>query len=90
MRSIYEKWEVSQNKQSPFEPIKIIKESIIPYESPEEYVSYINECHPQTTYRYDEFYKMPGRYTSAELIDNIVWVVFTPEKLGDYWLILPN
>jgi len=92
MRSIHDPWEITQDKPSPYEPIKFPQENIIPYVGdPEGYVKYINKYTPQAVHRYDETYNMPGRYTHAEIINDVVWVIFTPEKLGGkYWVILPK
>jgi len=89
MRSIHDSWEVTQDKPSPYEPVKFVQENLIPLRTPKEFVKYINKYQPQAVHRYDENYKMPGRYTSAEVINGVVWVIFTPEKLGDkYWVSL--
>ena len=86
-RSISEKWEISQDHPSPYEPIRLKKHNLAPCFTSIEYVKYINECGPiQSFHRYDEYYKMFGHYVKAEIIDNEVWVTFVPSKLGDYWI----
>ena len=89
MRSIHDPWEITQDKPSPYEPIKFQQEKLFPYRTAKEYVKYINKYTPQAVHRYDETYNMPGRYTHAEIVNNVVWVIFTPEKLGGkYWVSL--
>ena len=89
MRSIDEPWEITQDRPSPYEPVKFPQEILFPCENAEQYIEYINQFKPQAVHRYDENHNMPGRYTQAEIINNVVWVTFTPEKLGDkYWVSL--
>lgn len=86
-RSILEPWEVSQDRPSPFEPVKFEQDNIVPFRKPQEYVDYINRSKPQAMHEYDENYRMPGHYVAAEIIDGAVWVTFVPEKLaGRYWV----
>jgi hypothetical protein len=90
VRSIFDDWEVSQDKPNIYEPFIFQQEDFIPYGSAEEYIKYVNECQPQAFYPYDDKLMMPGRYTSAEMINDEVWVTFSPEKLGKYWVLLPK
>ena len=88
MRTIYDEWEASQDQPSPFEPVKFQQENITPWEIVDDYIDYINESQPSASHRYNEFYNMPGQHTFAEIVDDIIWVTFTPKKLGKYWIIL--
>lgn len=86
-RSINDYWEVTQDRPSPYEPVKFIEENLSPCDTADEYVKYIIRHKPQAIHKYDENHKMPGRYTHAEIINNTVWVTFTPEKFdGKYWV----
>ena len=86
-RSILEAWEVTQDRPSPFEPVKFEQTNIIPFQEPHEYVAYINRCKPQAMHEYDDEHRMPGHYTQAEIIKGAVWVTFVPEKVaGRYWV----
>lgn len=94
-RSIFEPWEVSQDKPSPFEPIKFEVTNLAPCFGPqvkEEYIEYINGAFArgkpiQMAHRYDEFYKMLGHYIKAEIINGQIWVTFTPNKLCEkFWI----
>lgn len=89
MRSILDSWEITQDRPSPYEPIKLQQKNLTPFKTGEEYIKYINKCKPQAIHRYDETYNMPGRYTHAEIVNDVVWIIFTPEKLGGkYWVSL--
>lgn len=85
-RSILEPWENTSAKPSPFEPTRFVQENFAPCFTAEEYVEYVNKYKIQAIHRYDEEYAMPGRYTHAEIVDGKVWVTFSPEKLGKYWV----
>lgn len=90
MRTIYDSWEVSQDKPSPFEPVKFQQEDICPWETVNDYIKWINMTQPLASHRYDEYHNMPGRYVFAEVVNDVLWVTFSPEKLGKYWVILQN
>lgn len=90
VRSIFDTWEVSQDKPNVYEPFKFQQKDIIPCETIEQYINYVNQCKPQAFYPYDEVSNIPGRYEFAEIIDGVVWVTFVPEKLGKYWVLFPN
>lgn len=90
-RSITAEFEVSQDRPSPYLPVKFEETNFIPYDTPQEYAEYlqqaINSGKPvEVVHEYDEVYKMPGKYTAVEVIDGRVWVTFTPEKLANCWV----
>jgi len=88
MRSIYDSWEVTKVKPTPFEPIRFVQENLAPCFTSEEYVEYINKYKVQAIHEYDEDHRMPGHYIHAEIVDGEVWVIFQPEKVGKYWISL--
>lgn len=91
-RSIFEPWEVTQDRPSPYEPVKFEKTNFAPFWDAREYLKYIMSAikrgRPiQALHDYDELHRMPGHYTGAEIIKGVLWVTFTPEKLaGKYWV----
>lgn len=87
-RSIDEPWEVTRDKPSPFEPTRFIQENFAPCFTAQEYVDFINNHHIEAFHEYDEYYRMPGYYSKAEIVDGVVWVIFVPEKVGPYWVSL--
>ena len=93
-RSIYESWEVTKDKPSPFEPINfklaVIQENFFPCSAAQEYVDFINDNHIEAFYEYDEYYRMPGYYSSAAIVDGVVWVTFVPVKIGSHWCYIPK
>lgn len=90
-RRITDSFEISQDRPSPYLPVKFVETNFIPFGTSQEYVKYLRQAiargNPvQAIHEYDEVYKMPGKYTDVEMINGLVWVTFTPEKLGEYWV----
>lgn len=89
-RSIDESFEATDSKPSPFEPINFVQKNLTPCFTAEEYVDYINRYHIQGIHEYDEYYRMPGYYAHAKIIEGQVWVTFQPEKVAGYWVSLAS
>lgn len=86
-RSILDPWEVTQDRPSPFEPVKFEETNLAPFREPREYAAYINQSKPQAMHEYDDEHRMPGHYVLAEIINGAVWVTFVPQKVaGKYWV----
>lgn len=101
IRSINDDWEITQKpiefKPDYREPIEIEINDLAPFwgdsaqEEMAKYVRYINQQakkgYPQQAfYEYDEKHRMFGHYSNARIINEKVWVTFTPQKTGHYWI----
>lgn len=97
-RSINDDWDISQKplkfKQDFREPVELEIINFAPFfgkREKQKYIDFINKLakHKQPQqfmYEYDEEHIMFGHLTNARLIQNKVWVTFTPQKIGNLWV----